>query len=281
MGFGTALWYSAMAGLDVQLIAKLYLFVVVPAVLVGLRSFSILLEWRELFRRPLQTLIKPGYMLHGGILGGVIGLYAVAHFTGNPFPRILDGAGFCMCLGEAIARLGCYVYGCCWGRPTKSRLGVRYTSEESKVVRCAPHLKGVKIHPAQLYALVSYLGVFLLFYMLLPYMPFDGMLGGLYFISHSLIRIALEHFRQDDRGKLTKSTWLTHTKIYAVIQILGGMALIAYGSQFSVHTPLNLGVGLFDVLSDSAILPWVLSYGVVFGAVYGVHYKRVGSWLEG
>ena len=40
------------------------------AVLVGLRAFSVMLEWRELFRRPLATLVKPGYMLHGGIAGG-------------------------------------------------------------------------------------------------------------------------------------------------------------------------------------------------------------------
>ncbi|MER2509342.1 MAG: LysR substrate-binding domain-containing protein, partial [Amaricoccus sp.] len=39
-GFAGSLWYDAMAGLDVLLIAKLYLFVVVPAVLVGLRLFT-------------------------------------------------------------------------------------------------------------------------------------------------------------------------------------------------------------------------------------------------
>lgn len=276
-GFGVALWYSAMAGLDVGHIARLYLFVVVPLVLVGLRTFSILLEWRQLFRRPLQTLIKPGYMLHGGVLGGVVGLYLVAHFTGSGFTVILDGAGFCMCLGEAIARLGCYVYGCCWGRPTTSQLGVCYTSADSKVVRCAPHLRGVRIHPAQLYALVAHLGLFALFYALLPYMPFDGALGGLYFIAHSIVRIVLEHFRQDDRGKLWKG--VSHTKLYAVLQALGGAAIISFGAMQGTHAPLDLGIRYIHVLGDPAILPWILTYGVVFGTVYGVHYKHVGSWL--
>ena len=42
------------------------------------------------------------------------------------------------------------------------------------MVRCAPHLHNVKIHPAQLYALVIYLGVFAVFYAVLPLVPFDG-----------------------------------------------------------------------------------------------------------
>src|SRR5690606_3818770 len=183
-GFAISLWYSAMAGLDVVYIAKLYLFLVVPAVLVGLRAFSIMLEWRELFRRLLQTLIKPGYMLHGGIAGGAVALVSMSTMTGIPVLRLLDGPALALPLGEAIARLGCYVYGCCWGRPTTSRFGVRHTSPESKGVRCAPHLQNVKIHPAQLYALIIYLGMFAAYYAVLPYVPFDGFLAGTYLIVH-------------------------------------------------------------------------------------------------
>lgn len=278
-GFSVSLWYDAMAGLDAVYIAKLYLFIVVPAVLVGLRTFSVLLEWRELFRRPLQTLIKPGYMLHGGIAGGVVALLSISIITGIPLLKLLDGPALAMPLGEAIARLGCYVYGCCWGRPTTSRFGVRYTSPESKVVRCAPHLQNVKIHPAQLYALVIYLGMFAMFYALLPYVPFDGFLAGSYLVGHSIVRISLEYFRQDDRGRL----WgpVTHTNLYSFAMIAGGLACIWYGAFWSAKTPVNLGIRLTEVITHSAIAPWVLMYGLVFGFAYGVHYGKVGSWLSG
>lgn len=279
-GFGGSLWYGAMTGQDVALIAKLYLFLVVPAVLVGLRSFSILLEWRELFRRPLQTVIKPGYMLHGGIAGGLVGLYAVSHFSGVPFLRVLDAPALAMPLGEAIARLGCYVYGCCWGRPTNSMFGVRYTSRESKVVRCAPHLYNVKIHPAQLYALVVYLAMFAVFYAILPLMPFDGALAGLYLVFHSLIRMSLEYFRQDDRGRL----WgpFTHTNLYAALMILGGFAILAAGFVTGGTHPakLDMTIRLVHVMTSDAVGPWILMYALVFGFAYGVHYKKVGSWIS-
>ena len=277
-GFAGSLWYDAMAGQDVVLMAKLYLFIVVPCVLVGLRVFSILLEWRELFRRPLATIVKPGYMLHGGIAGGVVALMMISSMTGIPFLRLLDAPALAVPLGEAIARLGCYVYGCCWGRPTTSRFGVRYTSSDSKVVRCAPHLHNVKIHPAQLYALVVYLGMFAVMYASLPYLPFDGALAAGYFIGHSAIRLSLEYFRQDDRGRL----WgrLTHTNFYAGLMIAAGLLMLWYGSQYSVRVPLDLSVRFVHVLGDASVIPWIAMIGLVFGFAYGVHYKKVGSWIS-
>jgi prolipoprotein diacylglyceryl transferase len=281
-GFAAILWSNAMYGLDATLLAKLYLFLLVPSVLVGLRAFSVLLEWRELFRRPLATLIKPGYMMHGGLAGGTLGMIAIGSIAGVPLLRLVDGAALGLPLGEAIARLGCFVYGCCWGRPTRSelgsRFGVRYTSKESKVVRCAPHLENVKIHPAQLYALVVYLGMFAVFYAILPYLPFDGALAGLYLIGHSVIRISLEYFRQDDRGRLWGT--ITHTNLYSAIMILAGGCALLHGYLFGVHRIPDMSVRYVHVLSNGSLMPWVGLGALVFGFAYGVHYKKVGSWIS-
>ncbi|MEM6990636.1 MAG: prolipoprotein diacylglyceryl transferase family protein [Myxococcota bacterium] len=279
MGFAASVWFNAMSGLDPLYISQLNLFILIPGILIGLRSFSVMLEWRELFRRPLQTLVKPGYMLHGGIAGGTVALFVISSITGIPVLALLDGPAFCLPLGEAIARLGCFVYGCCWGRPTTSRFGVRYTSKDSKVVRCAPHLENVKIHPAQLYALVVYLGLFAVFYAILPYLPFDGFITGMYLITHSLIRYSLEYFRQDDRGKLWGK--LTHTNLYAFLMIVAGAGVLAWG-YFGSPTfhALDLNYRFIHLLGDTAVLPWVAAAGLVFGAAYGVHYKKVGSWIS-
>jgi len=281
-GFAVILWTNSMHGMDAAYLAKLYLFLLVPGVLVGLRTFSVLLEWRELFRKPLATLVKPGYMMHGGLFGGALALFAISSLTGLPILKILDGPALALPLGEAIARLGCFVYGCCWGRPTNgrwgNRFGVRYTSKESKVVRCAPHLENVKIHPAQLYALVVYLALFAVLYALLPYMPFDGAMTGSYLIAHSVIRISLEYFRQDDRGRLWGK--VTHTQMYSVVAIVAGVFVLIYGSMYSGHTTPDMGVRLVHVLGDGALIPWVAMGGLIFGFAYGVHYKKVGSWIS-
>lgn len=278
VGFSTSLWVNAMSGLDPVATARFYLFILMPAVLLGLRSFSIMLEWRELFKHPFATIVKPGYMLHGGIFGALVAIAGYSWYTGTSALLLFDGAAFGVTIGESIARLGCYVYGCCWGRPTKSRLGIRYTSPDSKVVRCAPHLHNVPIHPAQLYALVIHAVLFFVLLALVPFKQFDGMIGGLYLISHSFFRWVLETFRQDDRGKFFGP--FSHTNFYSMVLVLFALGVLAYGWQVGVNTPVNRYVSWSQVTFDPKLFPWLATLGLIFGATYGVHYKRVGQWVD-
>jgi len=277
-GFSTTVWYLAMIGEDPAVTAAVCLFFVIPSVLMVSRVTSIMLEWRELFRRPLQTLLKPGYMLHGGIFGGVIAMAGYAMAGGPSLPQLLDGLGFAMPLGEAICRLGCFVYGCCWGKPTNSRFGVRYTSVHSKVIRFQPELQGVAIHPTQIYALTAHLVQFTIFYALLPYKAFDGMFAALYLITHPMIRFVLERFRQDDRGKLGK---LTHSNIYSFMMMGIGFMVLAVGlSPAGTNLPIDVHFRFVHTIVDvEALIYCLLTFFVAAGA-FGVHYRNVGSWLS-
>ncbi len=277
-GVAVGLWFDAMTGQDVMFKARYYLFVLTPLSLIGVRSFSIMLEWRELLKHPLATIVKPGYMLHGGILGGSVALWLLWRASGLDLLLLLDAGAFALLIGEAIARLGCYVYGCCWGRPTDSRFGVRYTSPHAKVVRCAPHLQGVKIHPAQLYATVAYATMFVIFYALLPYRRFDGMFAALYLIGHSVVRLTLERFRQDDRGRFFGI--LTHTQLYATIMILLGIAIFVARWNGGPLTPADVGIRFTEILGNGTLMLWILGFGLAFGIPYGVHYKKVGQWIS-
>ncbi len=277
-GFTTTVWYMAMLGQDPAMMAAVCLFFVIPSILMVSRVTSILLEWRELFRRPLQTLLKPGYMLHGGIFGGMMAMLGYSIASGTPLPALLDAMGFAMPLGEALCRLGCFVYGCCWGKPTDSRFGVAYTNPHSKVIRFQPHLQGVKIHPTQIYALTAHLIQFTIFYALLPYKAFDGMFAALYLITHPMIRIVLERFRQDDRGKLGK---LTHSNIYSFIMIGLGLMVLAYGmSSAGTNTPINVQYRFVHTIASGTTLLYCVLTFFAAAAAFGVHYKAVGSWLS-
>ena len=273
----TAFWYNATTGVDLTALGKFYLFAMLPSVLLFARIFSIMLEWRQLFVNPVQTLLKPGYMLHGGIFGGAVALVVYGMVGPVSALTLMDTWGIAMPLGEAIIRIGCYVYGCCWGKPTDSRLGVCYHSEHSKVVRCAPHLRGVKIHPVQLYAVIAHSLQFVFFLWLLSYRSFDGMFAGLYLISHSLIRVMLEQFRQDDRGHLVGP--FTHTNLYSLVQSMFGISLLAIGWYSGVLTPRQ-PVSWFSIFSNQTALFFTLGVALVAGGAFGVHYKRVGAWLD-
>lgn len=278
VGFTTTTWYMAMVGQDPAVSAAVFLFFVIPSILMVSRLTSIMLEWRELFKRPMQTLLKPGYMLHGGIFGGMMAMLGYSLASGVSLPALLDAAGFAMPLGEAICRLGCYVYGCCWGKPTDGRFGVSYTSPHSKVVRFRPDLQGVRLHPTQIYALTAHLVQFTLFYALLPYKVFDGMFAALYLITHPMIRFALERFRQDDRGKL--GNW-THTNIYSLMMIAMGLAVFGWGlSSHATNLPIDVHFRYVHTLASTGAIPYFIFTFFVAAAAFGMHYKAVGSWLS-
>jgi hypothetical protein len=183
-----------------------------------------------------------------------------------------------MPLGEAICRLGCYVYGCCWGKPTGSRFGVCYTSPHAKVVRCRPDLQGVKIHPAQIYALTAHLIQFTIFYMLLPYKAFDGMFAGLYLITHPIIRVIHERFRQDDRGELVGG--LTHTNVYSGIQVLFGVLIMVIGASVGHNAAVDMQVRFVHTITRPDAVPYIIGTWFVAAMAFGVHYKKVGSWMN-
>ncbi len=278
LGTGVALWHDAALGLDLGVMAGFYLLVLVPLVILGSRAFSVLLEWRELFRAPFRTLFKPGYMLHGGVFGGGVAIAGFSAYTGNDALLIADSAAFAMPLGEAIARFGCLVYGCCWGKPTSGPVAIRYTSPHAKVVRCAPHLRGTRLHPAQIYGSLAHTARFAAFVLLLPHKAFDGMFAVLYLVLHPPLRVLLERFRRDDRGKLFGP--LTHTNLYSAVQVAVGLTLLAVIAGNPARTPLDAGAHLGNVLALPAVALALAAISAMVGLVFGVHRGAVGAWID-
>jgi prolipoprotein diacylglyceryltransferase len=275
-GFLGAAWYAAMAGTDPVYMMRLCLLVVVPAVLIGCRLASMMLDWRELFVSPLRTIVKPGFMLQGGIFGGAVALLLLSAFTDLPLWVVLDAAAFAMPLGEGLGRIGCWVYGCCWGRKTRSPLGIAYLGKESKVLRVHPELRGVPLHPAALYAMVVYLGLFTIFVALLP-VAFVGLYTALYLLIHPVARFLLEKFREDDRGRALGG--LTHTNIYSLVMFAGGVLVsLLHLRGGTSGLPLDLEVGFLEIALTPGVLLWALLIGLAGFLAFGVHYGQVGTW---
>jgi phosphatidylglycerol:prolipoprotein diacylglycerol transferase len=271
------LWFSLMAGADPVRIARLVLVVGMPAILIGLRLFTILTEWKSLFARPWETVIRPGYMLHGGIGGGILACVWIARVTGIDFFLYSDGAALALPLAEAIGRIGCHVYGCCWGRPTGGQVGIRYTSKEASAIRNEPHLTGVKLHPVQIYSAMFALILFVVMLQLLPWRRFDGMLTAFYCTTHPIGRVVFEQLRQDNRGRL----WgrMTHTNLYSVLLFAWG-TLIWIWRLTLPNTRLNLNAHWSQIVTNPKVMESVVPFTIVFFFAYGVHYKIVGSWLR-
>ena len=62
--------------------------------------------------------------------------------------------------------------------------------------------------------------------------------------------------------------------------VLGGIACLWVGATSGVQADINFGTRFIHILSNGEIVPWLVLYGLVFGFAYGVHYKKVGSWIQ-
>jgi prolipoprotein diacylglyceryltransferase/Fe-S-cluster containining protein len=142
-----------------------------------------------------QTAIRTrGHTMYGGILGSLsYGGYLFSTDLASLL-LLLDCAAPAIALGYACGKMGCLSFGCCVGRPTGSKLVVRYTAELSKAVSYYD-LRGVPLIPIQLYE--SLLGIAL--FVLVSFQPTTafgtGQVMGWFLCFFSLGRMILLRFR--------------------------------------------------------------------------------------
>lgn len=74
----------------------------------------------------LWSLSGGGLVLYGGFLGGLAACALALRVVGGDFWKVGDLAAPQLALGVAIARLGCFFYGCDFGRRVEGWPGVRF-----------------------------------------------------------------------------------------------------------------------------------------------------------
>src|SRR5207247_11268166 len=95
-----------------------------------------------------------GLTLYGGMVGGTVaGLWTAKRVGLAPW-SVADATASSVALGNLFGRVGCFLNGCCYGRPTKLPWGVTYPRDSFPYAEFGP----VPTHPAQLYFAAAGLG---------------------------------------------------------------------------------------------------------------------------
>jgi phosphatidylglycerol---prolipoprotein diacylglyceryl transferase len=124
--------------------------------IIGGRILHILREWHQ-----YTSFTEMVSIWHGGlsILGAILAalFYALWYTKRSRMPLLpaLDAVALYAPLAHAIARLGCFLAGCCYGKPTALWWAITYTNPE---VVAPLH---VQLHPTQLYSSLFFLAIFL------------------------------------------------------------------------------------------------------------------------
>lgn len=215
---------AARDGLPKNRIYDLGLYIL-AAGLVGSKLLMVVTEWNELgdWRRIFSfDLLRSGGVFFGGFLGAFLASVILMWMWKLPWRRTADAFAPGVALGHAIGRLGCFSAGCCWGKPTTSWLGVRFTEK-------ANELTGVPIDvaliPTQLIEAAANFLIFGALLWLRKRRAFDGQVIYSYLMLYSVARFTIEFWRDDPRGSIFG---ISTSQFIAILLFALGAALMIY-----------------------------------------------------
>ncbi|MBW1799453.1 MAG: prolipoprotein diacylglyceryl transferase [Deltaproteobacteria bacterium] len=196
-------------------------FIIIFLGFIGARLFYVLLNWNAYRAHPLDILKvwEGGLVFSGGLVVALLGLGLYIRGHRLSFWKIGDIWAPGAALGQAIGRIGCFMAGCCFGKPTQMPWAVVFTSTDS----LAP--LGIPLHPTQIYAALSGVIVFIVLMLLHAGKQFKGQILIWFLILHSISRIILERFRGDDRGFIP-GTEMTTTQLIATLILIASVATL-------------------------------------------------------
>lgn len=176
-------------------------------------------DLRNVLKDPLLLLTGNGFVIYGGIIGGIAAAIIYCRIKKYSFLQYFDLLAPSIALAQGFGRIGCFLAGCCYGRETSLPWGIVFRSS-----LYAPN--NVKLIPTQL---IMSAGDFLIAAVLLFYARKGrkaGRCGGLYLILYSVGRFLVEFLRNDDRGAVGP---LSTSQFISIFTLVLGLLLFFTG----------------------------------------------------
>ena len=206
-----------------QQVDDLVFFAMLGVILGGRIGSVLFYNWHEFANDPLYLLRiwEGGMSFHGGLLGVMFAMWLFGRKLGKSTWQITDFVAPLVPLGLGFGRIGNFINGELWGKPTDVPWGFLY--------------RGEVLHPSQLYE--AALEGFVLFAVLWwysskprPYMAVSGM----FLLFYGVFRFFVEFYRVPDAqlGYLAFG-WVTMGQVLTAPMIVAGaiMLFLAYRSH--------------------------------------------------
>ncbi len=133
-------------GLSADLVFDTSLVIIFAAV-VGARLMYVLFHLSEMRNWiDVISLWSGGLTMYGGVLGAMAAAWIYLRRRKAPFLAMADTVAPSLALGLGLTRVGCFLNGCCYGKPTTGPFGVHFPPD-SYVTRL---FDGAAVQPTQL-----------------------------------------------------------------------------------------------------------------------------------
>ncbi len=214
-------------------------FWVMVAGIIGSRIAYVAANWEEQFaENPLEIFMiwHGGLIFYGGVIGAILTIILLSWLKQKNTLSLFDFVITSIPLGHFFGRLGCFLNGCCYGKPYDGLLSVRYPyysavykdfygkaawNEHYAIWQswkgtpqydsyAAEHF--FSVHPIQLYESLANLAMYIMLLWAFKHRKGNGSVFALYLIMYPVFRFAAEYFRGDPRkvlGPLTLAQCLS------------------------------------------------------------------------
>lgn len=188
--------------------------------LLGAKIYYLLLNWRVTLAHPSDMLFaRSGLVWYGGFIGGALAVIWLGRRRGHTVGFLADLVAPALALGYGVGRIGCFLVGDDYGRPTESWIGIAFPEGMPPTRAGAlrehfgldlpsgvPDGQLLRVYPTQIFEAAAGLLIFWALWRLRDHGHRAGWLFGLWLLAMGAERLLIEFFRaKDDRffGPLT------------------------------------------------------------------------------
>jgi len=198
------------------------------------------------------------FCYYGGVLGVIIGIAMDSILFPVNFYFLLGVFALIAPWVQTIGCLHCLVKGCCYGKPSKEWIGIRFTHPWSEV-NSISGLNSTYLHPVQLYSIGTNLITGLILFRLFNLGMSATFITGIYLLLNGLGRFVEESFRGE-----------AQTPYWAGMSIYQWMTLVCVLSGVVFTSVPGVKMAGFNLNAESCI--WAIATGVLATIAFGVDF---------
>ena len=202
-------------------ISDLLFYFALGAVIGGRVVYTVVYNFDGFIAEPLVIfkIWQGGMSYHGGMVGVFVAMWLYARHTDRTFFRVTDYLAPLVPLGLGAGRLGNFINGELWGRPTDLPWGMVF-----------PFVDAQPRHPSMLYEFLLEGVLLFIILWLFSSRPRPTMaVSGMYLLCYGVFRFAVEFVRLPDAhiGYLAFD-WFTMGHLLTIPMLLCGVAFVWY-----------------------------------------------------